>query len=129
MIIILRKEKEIFMYRMISFLGAGLLLGISLFHNSMSIVFMIVLPFMLSIVESIQYKYENNYIDKLGQSHNRATMLSMLNMGNNLFAVVFLLSSAMVASKQANGVFLFTGILMIIVAIVGGKVIRECKVK
>lgn len=128
-IAILRKEKEIFVYGMLSFLGAGLLIDIFLFQNKMSIIFMIVLPFMLGILESIQYKYENNYIDKLGQSHNRATILSMLNMGNNLFGVVFLLSSAMVTNKQANLVFLFAGILMMIVAIVGVKVIQDCKVK
>lgn len=43
-------------------------------------------------VENIQYKYENEYIDQLGQSQNRATFLSVINMGNNflvLFSIVF----------------------------------------
>lgn len=126
---LLMKRNIVRVYRLFSMIGTGLLVGIYFSQNYVSIVFMVLLPFILGIVEQIQYKFENNYIDKLGQSHNRATLLSMLNMGNNLFGVVFLLSSAIVTSKQLNGVFLFAGILMIVVAIVGVKVIQECKEK
>ena len=88
---------------------------------------MIGLPFVLRIVETIQYKYENTYIDELGQSHNRATLLSAINMGNNLFSVIFLLFSAIVTSEQGNVIFLFAGIMMFVVAIIGSWIIRKCK--
>lgn len=123
---ILRKRNMVCVYGLFSMLGAGLLLGIFLFQNQFCIVFMIVLPFVLSIVENIQYKYENTYIDNLGQSQNRATLLSVINMGNNLFSVIFLLFSAIVTSEQGNVIFLFAGIIMFVVAIIGSRIIEKC---
>lgn len=119
-----RKENEANIYQMCSLLSTGLWIGIFLFQNHFVLVFMIGLPFILRIVETIQYKYENEYIDRLGQSHNRATLLSVINMGNNLFSVIFLLFSAIVTTAQGNVIFLFAGILMFAIAVVGIKVIK-----
>ena len=122
------EEKEANIYQMCSLLSMGLLLGIFLLQNHFVLVFMIGLPFVLRIVETIQYKYENTYIDELGQSRNRAALLSVINMGNNLFSVIFLLFSAIVTSEQGNVIFLFAGIMMFVVAIIGSWIIRKCKI-
>lgn len=119
---ILKMRNEIRMYQMFSLLGAGMLFGIFLLGNVFCIIFMIAVPFVLGIVETIQYKYENEYIDKFGQSENRATLLSIINMGNNLFSVIFLLLSAVVTSEQGNLIFLFAASMMFVVAVLGSKV-------
>ena len=124
----MQKRDEANIYQMCSLLSMGLLLGIFLLQNHFVLVFMIGLPFVLRIVETIQYKYENTYIDELGQSRNRAALLSVINMGNNLFSVVFLMFSAIVTSEQGNVIFLFAGIMMFVVAIIGSWIIRKCKI-
>jgi hypothetical protein len=63
--------------------------------------------------------------DRAGMEGNRATLLSVMNMGNNLFEILFLLLSAVIGSGQGNWLFLFAGILIFLLAFLGGNLIKE----
>ena len=124
-IMFFRKRDKVSVYKIFALIGAICFIGIFIFHNYWCVVFMMLAPFTLKIIETIQYKYENTYIDELGQMQNRATLLSIINMGNNLFGVIFLLMSAVISSEQGNVVFLFAGMLLFIAALFGCRIIRK----
>lgn len=117
----LRGRKDAKVYRGASILGAALLAGLFCFNGCFCVVFMMLTPFLLNIVGIIQYKYENLCIDRLGLEYQRATLLSMMNMGNNLLEIVFLLLSAVISSGQGNGMFLFAGGVVLFLALRGSK--------
>lgn len=116
------EKKEKIIYIIFSINGAGLFFLLFLFDNWISVGCMIIVPFFLGIVEMIQFKYENQYIDQVGLDDNRATLLSIMNMGNNFLEIIFLIMSAIISTHKRNVMFLFVGILMIIVAI-GGRTV------
>lgn len=124
-ITICRKRKDASVYRVFSLIGGLLFIGIFLVNHFIGIALMIFAPFLLNIVGMIQYKYENQAIDALGLENNRATMLSMMNMGNHLLEIIFLLLSAVISSNQGNELFLFAGILILILSFAGGKFISK----
>ena len=88
---------------------------------------MILLPFLLEIMSMILFKLENEYIDSIGKEESRASLLSVMSMGNNFLEVVFLLVSAYVSSEQGNGMFLFLGVLFVVFAFLGNVILRRMR--
>jgi len=94
-------------------------------NNYVGVAFMMLTPFLVKIVGMHQYNYENKWIDRLGEEGNRATLLSTINMGNNLLEILFLLLSAVLSSGEGNILFLFAAIVMFMLAVLGSKLIGE----
>lgn len=112
-------------YKWISVAAGAMFIGIFAANNYISVVLMVLIPFLLNMISMIQYNYENEYIDELNQSENRATLLSMMNMGNSLLEIVFLLLSAVISSGQGNAMFLFAGAVMLFIALWGSRIVLQ----
>jgi MFS family permease len=121
---ILRGKNDVPVYRIFATVGGLLLIGIFCSNNYAGVAFMMFTPFVLAVMGMIQYQYENCCIDRAGMEGNRATLLSVMNMGNNLFEILFLLLSAVIGSGQGNWLFLFAGILIFLLAFLGGNLIK-----
>jgi hypothetical protein len=121
---ILRGKNDVRAYRIFAIAGGLLLIGIFCSNNYAGVAFMMFTPFVLAVMGMIQYQYENCCIDRAGMEGNRATLLSVMNMGNNLFEILFLLLSAVIGSGQGNWLFLFAGILIFLLAFLGGNLIK-----
>lgn len=115
-------------YRWFSILAAAALVGIFAVNNYAGVALMMITPFLLNIVNMIQYNHENKYIDQLNQSGNRAALLSMMNMGNSLLEIIFLVLSAVITSGKGNAMFLFAGAVMLALAFCGSRLIRKTAV-
>lgn len=79
---------------------------------------MLILPLTLNLPEYYVMEQENQFIDKIGCAKNRATALSVLNMGVNVIEIVALFASAILASIGIEWCFLFIGAAVITCAAV-----------
>ena len=122
---LLSKTDDAKIYRLFSMFAGAFLIAIFIANHYVSVAFMMLTPFLLNIVGMIQYNYENIYIDQLGEENNRATLLSMINMGNNLLEIIFLFMSAIISSGQGNAMFLFAGVIMFVLAMFGSKLVKK----
>ncbi len=78
---------------------------------------MVMLPFILSIISTLLDKMENSFINKIHLDKQRATILSILNMGNNFLEIIFLFSSALLTSYNQNFIYLSMGILFFLISL------------
>lgn len=79
-------------------------------NNFVCIAIMLILPPLLSMVYYLLDELVNEKIDLLGLDNQRATVLSVLNMGNNLLDIVFLFSSALLSEDDSSNAFLFVAV-------------------
>ena len=82
------------------------------------LILMLILPLTLNLPEYYVMEQENQFIDKIGSAKNRATALSVLNMGVNVIEIVALFASAILSSIGIEWCFLFIGAAVIACAAV-----------
>lgn len=70
---------------------------------------------------------QNNYIDQLNLYNNRATILSIFNMGNNIVSIASFIFFSMNVNIDGLNIFLMVGILYIIIAILYKNIYIENK--
>lgn len=78
------------------------------------LVFMILLPLMLSVLGTYVEKLENMYVDTI-KSNKRASLLSIFSMGANGMDVCFLFVSSNIIDNNFSNLFLFVAILFFLV--------------
>lgn len=108
---------------------AGICFLILYFSNNI-----IVTLFMMSIISTIimipYYIFsgiQNNYIDQLNLHDNRAAILSIFNMGNNIVSIASFIFFSMNVNIDGLNIFLMVGILYIIIAILYKNIYIENK--
>ena len=83
--------------------------------SAVCVVLMLLTPLLLSIMTCLTDEIINESIDRHGLGDKRATVLSLLNMGNNVLEIGFLLVSAALSDAEGNAAFLIAGIYLCIV--------------
>lgn len=78
------------------------------------LVFMVLLPLMLSVLGTYIEKLENMYVDTI-KSNKRASLLSIFSMGANGMDVCFLFVSSNIIDNNFSNLFLFVAILFFLV--------------
>lgn len=78
------------------------------------LVFMVLLPLMLSVFGTYIEKLENMYVDTI-KSNKRASLLSIFSMGANGMDVCFLFVSSNIIDNNFSNLFLFVAILFFLV--------------
>ena len=78
------------------------------------LVFMVLLPLMLSVLGTYVEKLENMYVDTI-KSNKRASLLSVFSMGANGMDVCFLFVSSNIIDNNFSNLFLFVAILFFLV--------------
>lgn len=78
------------------------------------LVFMVLLPLMLSVLGIYVEKLENMYVDTI-KSNKRASLLSIFSMGANGMDVCFLFVSSNIIDNNFSNLFLFVAILFFLV--------------
>lgn len=78
------------------------------------LVFMVLLPLMLSVLGTYVEKLENMYVDTI-KSNKRASLLSIFSMGANGMDVCFLFVSSNIIDNNFSNLFLFVAILFFLV--------------
>ena len=113
--ILKRLERSQYSFAFPLFLGlcgaALLLLGI-VTEIPLVLLLMLTLPLLLDLPSCILGEIQNQLVDQLGQQSKRAEILSVLNMGVNLFEITFLFGSSLLSSIGSTACFLSTGLLM-----------------
>ena len=113
--ILKRLERSQYSFAFPLFLGlcgaALLLLGI-VTEIPLVLLLMLTLPLLLDLPSCILWEIQNQLVDQLGQQSKRAEILSVLNMGVNLFEITFLFGSSLLSSIGSTACFLSTGLLM-----------------
>lgn len=113
--ILKRLERSQYSFAFPLFLGlcgaALLLLGI-VTEIPLVLLLMLTLPLLLDLPSCILGEIQNQMVDQLGQQSKRAEILSVLNMGVNLFEITFLFGSSLLSSIGSTACFLSTGLLM-----------------
>ena len=92
--------------------GAALLLLGTVIEIPLVLLLMLILPLLLDLPSCILGEIQNQLVDQLGQQSKRAEILSILNMGGNLFEIAFLFGSSLLSSIGSTACFLSTGLLM-----------------
>ena len=87
-------------------LSAGFF-GLYRLDNSISVLFMLLIPLILSIINTLGSEMINETIDRCGLEDKRATVLSVFNIGNSLLEIAFLAGSAVLTDSDGNIAFLF----------------------
>jgi hypothetical protein len=78
---------------------------------------MLLLPLALEIPGFLLGERENDFIDHMNAEKQRATALSILNMGVNLLEIAALFSSAILVKIGIGMCFLMVGVLLAAVAV------------
>lgn len=78
--------------------------------NLMCIPIMLILPLLSSVVFYLLDELINERLDALRLDDRRATVLSILNMGNNLLDILFLFTSALLSDDDSCIAFLFVAV-------------------
>ncbi len=86
--------------------------------NAGAIVFMLFLPLLLSVLSTLSSKLINESIDRYGLGDQRASILSVFNIGNSLLEIVFLAASAALTNSDGNTAFLFVAVYTSLVFLV-----------
>lgn len=93
---------------------AVLFLVIPFLKTYVVLVFMVLLPLMLSVLGTYIEKLENMYVDTI-KSNKRASLLSIFSMGANGMDVCFLFVSSNIIDNNFSNLFLFVAILFFLV--------------
>ncbi len=112
---ILRKVNEKnqkFWFRVSIMLTSAVMILFGLLDYAIIVVaLMLILPLLINIPEFILEKIENEFVDSCQAKEQRATVLSMINMGVNLLEIVFLCASAIFAKAGIATCFVLLGVV------------------
>ncbi len=86
---------------------------------------MLILPVVLDLAGVYVSKYMNVQIDTEQLEENRATVLSVMNMGSDMLEIIFLFLSVAICEGTGNVTFLIAGIILLFLAIFTRKYIRS----
>jgi sugar phosphate permease len=101
-----------------SILAAVLMITFGYVKNPFLVIaLMLILPLAINVPEFLLGERENDFIDHIEAERQRATALSILNMGVNLLEIVALFSSAFFAKIGIGTCFLMVGVLLGVVAV------------
>lgn len=103
-----------------TFLSLGGICFLILYFSNNMIITLLMMSIISTIIMVPYYIFsglQNNYIDQLNLHDNRATVLSIFNMGNNIVSIAsFILFSIKVSISGLN-IFLMVGIIYIVIAL------------
>lgn len=94
-----------------------------------SLTLMALLPLGMSIASYLIDELIQESIDARGLDHQRATVLSVLNMGNNVLEIAFLLLSAALSDNEGNIAFLLAAGYFALVGAAAGKLFKAHEAK
>ena len=114
-----RKISKAKMLMFASTLGGVLLIIFGMMKVTwLVLVLMLILPLALNLPEYYLMEQENQFVDEIGSAKNRATVLSILNMGVNVIEIFALFASAILSGIGIEWCFLFVGIAVIACAVI-----------
>lgn len=100
-------------------ISAMLLIIFGVVHTRwLILLLMLILPLFLNLPEYYLTEQENQFVDDIGYAKNRATILSVLNMGVNLIEILALFASALLSDIGIEWCFLFAGSMMIVCSLI-----------
>lgn len=91
--------------------------GIFLLDSLWCTLLLVTLTLPLNILSTLTDELLNEHVDRHGLGENRATVLSLFNMGNSVLEMAFLALSAVMAENEGNIAFLFIAIYLVIAAV------------
>lgn len=100
--------------RKLSIIASVFFFALCVVKKSPVIIFMIILPTILTVLGVFIDKIQNNYVDELGLDNYRATILSSFNFFADMFEVVFLLFNSYISSFNYRYIFLFMALLFVL---------------
>ncbi len=106
---------------------AGTLFILALVRGPFVILPMLFLPLFLSLPGFFLSREQNLFIDEKGFAGERATLLSVLNQGQNASDLVFLFAAGLLPASDVNLIFLFTGGLFLLNGILAVKAFATVK--
>ena len=80
---------------------------------------MIIMPLSFNFPEYLLSKITNERIDTMGEKNKRATILSIVNMGNNCMSIIFLFLSSQLIKYGVRNYCLVYGSILVIFSIYG----------
>jgi MFS family permease len=80
---------------------------------------MIIMPLSFNLPEYLLSKITNERIDAMGEKNKRATILSIVNMGNNCMSIIFLFLSSQLIKYGVRNYCLVYGSILVILSIYG----------
>lgn len=117
------KWKKYFIFEVLM-VSAGMLLLLFTDKKWVFIPVMLILPLLLDLAGVYVSKYTNVQIDAQHQEENRATVLSVMNMGSDVLEIVFLFLSVVICEGTGNVTFLIAGVILLLLGIVTRRFVR-----
>ncbi len=93
----------------VSFITTSIFFYLAISTGFLNLFFMVLLPMFLMMIDIELSELENKYIDSFQQEENRATILSLSSMGQNIMDVVFLLGANFFSVLSVNSSFYIAG--------------------
>ena len=109
----LSKWKQYFVFESLM-VAAVLLLLLFTDNPYIFIPVMLLLPLVLDLAGVTVSKYTNTRIDSRHLEENRATVLSVMNMGSDVLEIVFLLLSVVICEGVGKVTFLIAGVILLV---------------
>jgi len=119
----LSKRKKYFISEVL-IISAGMLLLLFVNKRWVFIPIMLLLPLLLDLAGVYVSKYTNVQIDAQHQEDNRATVLSVMNMGSDVLEIVFLFLSVVICEGTGNVTFLIAGAILLLLGIVTRRYVK-----
>ena len=112
------------------FLGLGGICFLILYFSNNIIITLLMMSIISTIIMIPYYIFsglQNDYIDQLNLHDNRATVLSIFNMGSNIVSIASFVFFSVKVSINGVNIFLMIGTLYIVIAILYKNVYVENK--
>lgn len=116
----LSKWKQYFVFESLM-VAAVLLLLLFTDNPYIFIPVMLLLPLVLDLAGVTVSKYTNTRIDSRHLEENRATVLSVMNMGSDVLEIVFLLLSVVICEGVGKVTFLIAGVILLVLGVVSRR--------
>ena len=116
----LSKWKQYFVFESLM-VAAVLLLLLFTDNPYIFIPVMLLLPLVLDLAGVTVSKYTNTRIDSRHLEENRATVLSVMNMGSDVLEIVFLLLSVVICEGVGKVTFLIAGVVLLLLGVVSRR--------
>lgn len=111
----LRKEQYRCFIPILLALYSTAFFGLYALDNLLSLLLMLLIPLLLAVLSTLSSEVINESIDRHGLSEQRATVLSIFNIGNSVLEIVFLAASALLSDSDGNSAFLFVAAYALLV--------------
>ena len=102
------------------FLGLGGICFLILYFANDIILALLMMAIISTIIMIPYYIFsglQNNYIDQLNLHDNRATVLSIFNMGNNILSICSFVFLSIITNVNGLNTFLIVGVFYLLIAI------------